>query len=304
MYLQTFFVVIIKKFFWHLNCSPIRSSKFIWGVNILKNVKKGKLCLLLSTVIFGISLVAGCGGGGGDDGTGPEIRTRVVTGAVSGGTAKNISPTTRNKNSFAAFISKSLTPEAALAAGMAGTFRVTAVARDGSIHEVDTDAGTGEFMMELPAEECYTMSFTAHTGEGMMDEFMSFMVLGCGPEHVGEFDDQLCLSDGGGPVDMGTITVQPDHSFASPMHNPLEDVDFDGDGVMDFDDDDYVCGNVEDDNHDGYYDDDMDQDGFHDDDMDFDGFHDGDMDQDGFHDGGDMDRDDFSHGGQMGGGMM
>jgi len=268
------------------------------------DIKKAKLCLLLSTVIFGISLITGCGGGGGDDGTGPEIRTRVVTGAVSAGTAKNISPTVHNENSFAAFISKSLTPTTALAAGMAGTFAVTAVARDGSVHEIDTDAATGEFMMELPVEECYTMSFTAHTGQEMMDESLGFMVLGCGPEHVGEFDDQFCLSVGDGPVDLGILTVNSDHSFTSPMNNPLEDVDFDGDGIMDFHDADYVCGNVEDDNHDGYYDDDMDHDGFHDDDMDFDGFDDGDMDHDGFHDGGDMDRDDPEHDDQMGGGMM
>jgi hypothetical protein len=244
----------------------------------------------------------------GDGGDNPGAQTREVTGVVSTGTVKNISPTILKDKLFTTFMSnpifKSIAPTSALAAGQAGTFTVTAVARDGSVHEIDTDAVTGEFMMELPVEECYTMSFTAHTGQEMMDEFLDFMVLDCGPEHMGESDDQFCLSDGDEPVDLGIVIVNSDHSFTSPMNNPLGDVDFDGDGIMDFHDPDYVCGNVEDDNHDGYYDDDMDHDGFHDDDMNFDGFHDGDMDHDGFHDGGDMDRDDPNHDDQMGGGMM
>ncbi len=263
----------------------------------------------LIIVFLSFYLIGGCGGNDvGDGGDNPGVRTRVVTGAVSTGTVKNISPTIHKDKLFATFMSnplfKSIAPTSALAAGQAGTFIVTAIARDGSVHESNTDSATGEFMMELPVEECYTMSFTAHTGQEMMDEFLDFMVLDCGPEHMGESDDQFCLSDGDEPVDLGIVTVNSDHSFTSPMNNPLEEVDFDEDGIMDFDDPDYVCGNVEDDNHDGYYDDDMDHDGFHDDDMNFDGFHDGDMDHDGFHDGGDMDRDDPNHDDKMGGGMM
>lgn len=243
------------------------------------NVKKAKQYLLLSTVIFGISLITGCGGGGGDDGNGSENPTRVVTGAVSEGAALN------------------LASEARL--GPAGTFTVTAVKRDGSIHETDTDPVTREFELELPVEECYIMSVTAHTGENMMDIFWDYLVFDCGPDDIGEFNDQFCLSDGDNPVDLGIITAYSDHRFATPMRNPIEQVDFDGDGIMDFDDPDYVCGNVEDDNHDGYFDDDMDHDGFHDDDMNFDGFHDDDMDRDGFHDGGndggDMDGDGPGH---------
>jgi len=128
------------------------------------------------------------------------------------------------------------------------------------------------------------MSFTAHMGPGMTDEFWDHMVFQCGPEQVDEFNDQFCLSPGNTPVDLGTITVYSDHRFAMPMHNPLEVVDSDEDGVMDFQDPDYVCGNVEDMDNDGYYDDDANRDGHHDDDMNFDGFHDDDMDRDGFHD--------------------
>ena len=242
-------------------------------------IHKSKFFVLLLTVFLSFYLVGGCGGGDGHNignggpGPGPGMRTRVVTGNVNTATAL-----------------------------------VTAVARDGSINEVDTHPETGEFMMELPVEHCYTMSFMAHGGQGMMDEFLGYMVFECGPVHMGELDDQFCLSEGDGPVDLGMITVHSDNRFAMPMHNPLEEVDFNSDGIMDFHDPDYVCGNVEDDNHDGYYDDDMDHDGFHDGDMDHDGFHDGDMDHDGFHDGGDMGRDDFpghNHmGGEIGEGMM
>lgn len=273
-------------------------------------LNKSKFLVPLLTVFLSFYLISGCGGGDGDnmgdgdDGPGPGIQTRVVTGTVNTGTAKNISPNTYKAKLFASSILDAILPSSALAVGEAGTFIVTAVDRDGSVHEVDTHPVTGEFMMELPVEECYTMSYTAHEGEGMMDEFRGFMVFECGPEHAGELDDQFCLSEGGGPVDLGMITVHEDNRFAMPMHNPLEEVDFDSDGMMDFHDSDYVCGNVEDEDHDGYYDDDMDHDGFHDDDMNFDGFHDGDMDHDGFHDGGDMDRDGFPGGGQMGGGMM
>ena len=276
-------------------------------------VKESKFFVPLIIVFLSFYLISGCGGGNGtgDGGDNPGVRTRVVTGAVSAGTANNISPTIHKEKLFSTYIFRSLftsiATTSALAAGQAGTFTVTAVARDGSVHEIDTDSMTGEFMMELPVEECYTMSFTAHTGQEMMDEFLGFMALDCGPGHMGEFDDQFCLSDGGGPVDLGIITVNSDHSFSSPMNNPLEDVDFDGDGMMDFQDPDYICGNVGDDNQDGYYDDDMNHDGFHDDDMNSDGFHDDDMNHDGFHDGGDMGRPDPSHdgpGGGMGGGMM
>jgi len=241
-------------------------------------VNKSKFLVPLLTVFLSFYLIGGCGGGDGNNigngANGPGgIQTRVVTGNVD-----------------------------------TAALLVTAVARDGSIHEVDTHPVTGEFMMELPIEHCYTMSFMAHMGQGMMGEFIDFMVFECGPEHMGELDDQFCLSEGDGPVDLGMITVHSDNRFAMPMHNPLEKVDFNSDGVMDFHDPDYVCGNVEDDNHDGYYDDDMDHDGFHDGDMDHDGFHDGDMDHDGFHDGGDMGRDDFpghNHmGGEIGEGMM
>ena len=244
-------------------------------------VNKSKFFVSLITVFLSFYLISGCGGGGGNNGDnignggngpGPGTQTRVVTG--------NVDPTNE-----------------------AETFLVTAVARDGSFHEVDTQPVTGEFMMELPEEHCYTLSFMAHGGQGMMDESFGFMVFECGLEHMGELDDQFCLSEGEGPVDLEMITVNSDNRFAMPMHNPLEEVDFNSNGIMDFHDPDYVCGNVEDGNHDGYYDDDMDHDGFHDGDMDHDGFHDGDMDHDGFHDGGGMGRDDFPGHNHMGGGM-
>ncbi|TFG74801.1 MAG: hypothetical protein E4H21_10195, partial [Thermodesulfobacteriales bacterium] len=86
-------------------------------------VNKSKFLVPLLTVFLSFYLIGGCGGGDGNNignggnGPGPGIQTRVVTGNVD-----------------------------------TAALLVTAVARDGSIHEVDTHPVTGEFMMELPIE--------------------------------------------------------------------------------------------------------------------------------------------------------
>jgi len=256
------------------------------GKRLIKDIERSKLGLLLLT-LFSLALITACGSGG--DETSLESQTREVTGAVSEGTASGISPRTYKTRVFAlkdfSFLYKFIVPHSALASGQAGTFRVRAMGTDGSIHEADTDPETGRFTLRLPDDDCYTMSFTSHMGPGMTDEFWDYMVFECGLEQEGEFHNQFCLSPGDIPVDLGEIPVDSNHRFAMPMHNPLEVVDSDEDGVMDFHDPDYVCGNVEDMNHDGYYDDDSNRDGHHDDDMNFDGFHDDDMNHDGFHDG-------------------
>lgn len=251
---------------------------------MLPKVKLG----LFSSVLCIITLFASCDGGGdrhGDNGGMPGGRTREVTGVVSEGSARSLYPTTNKTIILAMNLYGLISPRSAYATGQVGTFIVSAMGRDGSVHETDTDPVNGVFTLHLPVDDCYTMSFSAHTGMGMMDEFWDFMVYQCGPDHMGDFDDQFCLNSGDDPVDLGMITLHSDHSFAVPMHNPLEEVDTNGDGTMDFHDPDYICGNVEDANHDGYYDDDMDHDGFHDDDMNHDGFHDDDKDHNGFHDG-------------------
>ena len=262
----------------------------------ISKIERLRLGLLLLT-LFGLALITACGGGGSDE-TSLENQAREVTGIVNEGTAKGISPKTYKTRVFAlkdfSFLCKLIAPPSALASGQAGTFRVRAMGRDGSIHEADTHPETGSFTLRLPDDDCYTMSFTAHMGPGMMDEFGDYMVFECGPEQEGEFHNQFCLSPGSTPVDLGEITVHSDHRFAMPTDNPLEVLDSDEDGVKDFHDSDYVCGNVDDTNHDGYYDDDFNRDGHHDDDTNFDGFHDDDMDHDGFHDddhmGGGMER--------------
>lgn len=252
---------------------------------ITPNIEHSRLGLFL-LMIFSVSIVTACDGSGGDmDGGSPGMRTRAVTGVVSVGTARHFYPKANKTIILALNLYDLIAPANAHASGRAGTFMVSALGRDGSIHEADTEPATGRFTLNLPVDECYTMSFTAHTGPGMMDEFWDYMVFQCGPEHIGDFDDQFCLSSENNPVDLGVITVHSNHRFAMPMQNPLDDVDRNGDGIVDFHDTDYLCGNVEDANHDGYYDDDSNHDGFHDDDMNFDGFHDDDMDHDGFHDG-------------------
>ncbi len=75
-------------------------------------------------------------------------------------------------------------------------------------------------------------------------------------------------------MDLGEIRVRFDGSFARPEHNPLAMTDSDGDGMHDIADPDALCGDVEDTDHDGFFDDDLDRDGDHDDGMDMDGFHD------------------------------
>jgi hypothetical protein len=211
-------------------------------------------------------LVTACDGGGNDhmDGGSPGMRTRDVTGFVSGGTARHFYPGSNKTSISGVSFYDLISPYSAYASGQAGTFIVTTMGRDGSIHETDTDPRTGGFTLDLPVDDCYTMSFTAHTGPGMMDEFWDFMTFQCGPEHIGDLDDQFCLSSGNNPVDLGGITLHSDHSFAMPMHNPLLEVDTNGDGTVDFHDPDYICGDAEDGNRDGHYDDDMNHDGFHD----------------------------------------
>ena len=276
---------------WH-NMKKESRKKLISNISNIEWLKLNSLLLIL----FGLALITACGGGGGDE-TSSGSQTREVTGVVSEGTARGISP--NNKIRLLAlkdfsFLCKLIAPPSALASGQAGSFRVKAIGTDGSIHEADTDPETGRFTLSLSDDECYTMSFTAHMGPGMMDEFRDYMVFECGPEQEGEFHNQFCLSPGSTPVDLGEITVHSDHRFAMPTDNPLEVLDSDEDGVKDFHDSDYVCGNVDDTNHDGYYDDDFNRDGHHDDDTNFDGFHDDDMDHDGFHDddhmGGGMER--------------
>src|SRR5574341_2185776 len=253
---------------------------------LISNVAWLKLNSLL-LILLGLALITACGGGSSDE-TSSGSQTREVTGVVSKGTASGISPRIYKTRVFAledfSFLYKFIAPPSALASGQAGTFRVKAMGTDGFIHETDTNPETGGFTLSLSVDDCYTMSFTAHMGPGMTDEFQDYMVFECGPEQEGEFHNQFCLSSGSTPVDLGEITVHSDHRFAMPTDNPLEVVDSDEDGVMDFKDSDYVCGNVEDMNHDGYYDDDSNRDGHHDDDTNFDGFHDDDMDHDGFHD--------------------
>ncbi len=265
----------------------------------MPNIGYPKLVLFL--MVGALFLINACDGGGGDhmDGGSPGGQTRQVTGVVSEGAARHLYPEANKTTILALNLFHLIAPYSAHATGQAGSFIVSAMGRDGSIHETDTDPVTGAFSLHLPVGDCYTMSFTAHTGPGMMDEFWDFMIFECGPEHIGDFDDQFCLSSGNNAIDLGVVTVHSDNRFAMPMHNPLEEVDTNGDETMDFHDPDYICGNVEDANDDGFYDDDLDHDGFHDDDMNHDGFHDGDRDRDGFHDGMEPD-----HGMGPGGGMM
>jgi hypothetical protein len=102
-----------------------------------------------------------------------------------------------------------------------------------------------------------------------------------------EKDDHFFIGSGTHRVDLGMMSVADDGSFVRPEHGPLGQMDRDGDGIPDADDDDVDCDDVGDRDHDGFYDDDMDHDGSHDDDMDHDGHRDNDhMGPGGMHGGG------------------
>lgn len=226
---------------------------------VIPHVERLKLSLSLLT-LFSLALIGGCGGGGGDEGTNMGGQTREVTGVVTQGTARNITPRAYKKKVLASKAYKLIVPHSAFASGQAGTFKVTATGTDGSIHNIDTDPETFSFTLDLSVGNCYTMSFTEHMGPGMTDEFLDFMVLQC-PGQAGILQDQFCISSGDSPVDLGDITVHSDHSFAMPMHNPLE-VDGNGNGVPDFHTPNNSCGDVvSQDGH--YYNDDPNHMGFH-----------------------------------------
>lgn len=147
------------------------------------------------------------------------------------------------------------------------TFRVRATTTSGALYETETDDG-GHFTLMLPPNFSYVIGFE-HSG-GMMDGEMHFsgsMVFGCG---AGE-SDHFFISGRERAIDLGTVAVQRDGSFARPGRNPLDQMDRDRDGIPDARDPDMHCVDAGDGDHDGFYDDDMDHDGFHDDDMDHDG---------------------------------
>lgn len=216
--------------------------------NVIPNIERLKLSLFL-LILFSLALITACGGGSSDGGATTGSQTREVTGVVTQGTARNLSPRAYKTKVFASKAYKLIGPHNAFASGQAGTFKVTATGTDSSIHDVDTDPETGSFTLDLPVDNCYTMSFTEHMGPGMTDEFLDFMVLQC-PGSKDMLQDQFCLSSGNSPVDLGDITVHSDHSFAMPMHNPLE-VDSNGDGVPDFRTPNNSCGDVV--SQDGHY---------------------------------------------------
>jgi hypothetical protein len=161
-------------------------------------------------------------------------------------------------------------------AGKRETFLVRAAGSSGSVHDTDTD-DRGRFTLMLAPNDSYVMSFShRETTSGAM-HFAGYMVFGCGASE----SDHFFVNGRERAVELGTVIVSRDGSFARPERNPMDQVDRDRDGTPDSRDSDTQCAKAGDRNHDGFYDDDMDHDGHHDDDMDEDGHHDcemGDMD--------------------------
>ncbi len=148
-------------------------------------------------------------------------------------------------------------------------FRVWATGDKGAVHQTETSPDSGRFTIHLPPDDWYVIGFGHFHGHAQM-HFAGNMVFPC---ELGE-DDHMFIAEGGPTIDLGMVVVDDDGSFARPQHNPLDQLDHDGDGIPDRDDGDMHCEDVGDRDHDGFYDDDRDHDGFHDDDADHDGHRD------------------------------
>lgn len=156
--------------------------------------------------------------------------------------------------------------------GEAGTdaFRIWATGDSGMLRYAETGPG-GDFTLLLPADDWYVLGFGHYHGHAEM-HFAGNMVFECG----GVEEDHFYVGPADHSIDLGEVIVADDGSFARPEHDPLDQLDYDGDTVPDRDDPDMDCHDIGDHDHDGFYDDDMDHDGFHDDDVDHDGHHDAD----------------------------
>lgn len=149
------------------------------------------------------------------------------------------------------------------------SFRVWAAGDSGTFRATETTPETGAFTLLLPPDDSYVLGFGHYDGPDEM-HFAGHMVFPCGSVD----DDHFFIGPDQPRVDLGAVAVENDGSFARPQYCPLAQLDQDEDGIPDLEDPDYVCDDVGDHDHDGFYDDDMDHDGFHDDDMDHDGHHD------------------------------
>jgi len=199
------------------------------------------LLALVTTV-----LTAGCGGSSGDGSASVAVSGTVAT---DGGGAVTTDSNARD------------------------TFRIRATAASGSVHEADSDPATARFTIMLTPNQSYVLGFEHRDMMSSAMHFAGYMVFDC---DAGE-SDHFFVSGRERAIDLGTIMVRRDGSFARPGRNPLDQLDGDGDGLPDSQDPDAQCVDVGNHDGDGFYDDDMNHDGYHDDDMDRDGHRDCEM---------------------------
>jgi len=212
----------------------------------LKRAKSpgGSMKTLISRLILGTAtflLIAGCAGAPTGDPSGnaaiqPTGATREVTGSVA-----------LSDNSASTSLIKAATKALTANGCMADTVMATDTKGGVSTAEVADDCS---FSLTLSIGKSYVISFL------MNDSFVATLIFNSGIS--GFATSGLPLSDGSGPLDLGSITING--SAATPELNPLEQCDQDGDGVDDLNDND--------DNADGITDDeesDCDLDGIRDD---------------------------------------
>lgn len=147
-----------------------------------------------------------------------------------------------------------------------GVFRVWAVDESGAAYATETDPVTGRFRLSVPPGDWYVMGFGHYQNPGEM-HFAGHMVFPCRDIE----DDHFFVSGSSSGIELGSILLGDDATFAMPEHGPLQQLDHDGDGTPDSDDPDIDCEDIGDRDGDGFHDDDMNHDGYHDDDLDHNG---------------------------------
>lgn len=153
-----------------------------------------------------------------------------------------------------------------VASTSAGRFRVWAVSEQGGVYATEADPVTGRFRFLVPPDDWYVMGFGHYHSPGEM-HFAGHTVFPCREMQ----DDHFFVSASSPGIELGSVVVSDDASFATPERGPLHQMDHDGDGIPDSDDPDIDCEDVGDRDGDGFHDDDMNHDGYHDDDFDHDG---------------------------------
>lgn len=176
---------------------------------------------LVGTLVVGmLTILSGCLGSGLQIGPGEETRTLTGTlgaavaalEASDGGSEEGETSDLDDLEEF---------PEGDCAAD-------TVVATDSSGESVTTSVEEDcSFSIDLEIGRSYVVGFSL---EG---EFLAVLIFDTG---VGFASENITIGDGAGPINLGQVTITGNTAVAAS--NPTEQMDFDEDGLSDFEDDD------------------------------------------------------------------